>query len=60
MAKAKSKALSRSKQICKMCELLGIETRADLERFCAENQRNGETMGKAIERYFVEIMDGKN
>ena len=57
MAKVKSKALSRSKQICKMLDFLGIESRADLERFCAENQRENETIGKAIERYFVELMD---
>ena len=53
----KPKPISKSEKILQICKLLGIKTYEDLQAFKKLEQRQGETLLQALERYFLEVID---
>ena len=53
----KPKPISKSEKILQICKLLGIKTFEDLQAFKKSEQRQDETLLKALERYLLEVLD---
>ena len=55
----KNEKNTEAAEVAKLRELLGINTAADLETFQRLEQREGETLAKALRRYFKNYLLNK-